>query len=156
MSRKTLNWALFTIMWYIIMLILIPPKHRPKLFPFGFWLGFVQAILLNRITMRTYKLWRLPGDILIGGIPLFAALSWFPPAIIFAYYFPLTYNWIWKAAYIFFFAAGTTIAQHIQKRIGMWENINWKTIYTFPLAIVTHFIMTVLIPVFNIDHLRNK
>ncbi|MEW5920040.1 MAG: hypothetical protein AB1796_03605 [Bacillota bacterium] len=150
MQRQTRNWLLFALGWYIMMFILIPPKRGSKLSPFGFWLGFVQAVILNWITVRNHKLWRLPGDILLSGIPILTSLAWIPPSIIFANFFPTAKSWFWKATYILFFAAGTTIIQYGQKCLGMWENIKWKDLYTFPLAVLTHTLMAITLPFFKI------
>lgn len=139
---QTRNWLLFTIAWFIIMLLLIPPKRGLKLSPFGFCLGFGQAVILAWLAMGRLKLWKIPGDIMFSGIPVFTSISWIPPAILFVNYYPASKSWFYKAAYILFFAAGTALVQHGQRIAGMWENIRWKDIYTFPLALLTHTIMS--------------
>lgn len=149
MQRLSRNWMLFTIAFYMIMFMLIPPKRGPKLSPFGFWLGFVQAVLLTGVCMRKLNLWKLPGDILVCGIPILTATAWIPPTILFANFFPAAKSRLLKGAYILLFAAGTTLAQHKLRLLGMWENIRWKDIYTFPLAILTHTIMAIFLPLFN-------
>lgn len=156
MQRQTKNWLLFTIGLYIMLFIIIPPKRGLGLSPFGFWMGFVQAVILNWITVRKHKLWKLPGDILLAGIPVLTSLSWIPPTILFANFYPAAKKWLWKALYVTLFAFGTTLIQSSQKQLGMWENIKWKDIYTFPLALFTHFIMTVLLPVFKIKPMKNE
>lgn len=152
--EQTRNWLLFTIAWFIIMLLLIPPKRRLKLSLFGFLLGFGQAVILAWLAMGRLKLWKLPGDILLSGIPVFTSMSWIPPAVLFAHYYPAGKSWFFKAAYVLFFAAGTALVQHGQRIAGMWENIRWKDIYTFPLALLTHSIMSICRPLF--PNLRNQ
>lgn len=150
MHKHTRNWLLFTLGWYIIFLILVPRKRRSKLWSFGFLLGFVQSVILNWITVQKYKLWRFPGDIMLSGIPLFTSLSWIATSMLFANFFPYRKNILWKTAYIVFFAAGTTIFERTQKFIGMWENIRWRDAYTFPLAMLTHTLMSIFLPLFNV------
>ena len=156
MQRQTKNWLMFTIALYVILFIIIPPKRGPKLSPFGFWMGFVQAVFVTGIGVRNKKLWKLPGDILFNGIPILTSLSWIPTSIIFANFYPAAKKRIWKTLYIMFFAAGTVLIQRFQRVIGMWENIKWKDSYTFPLALVTHLIMTVFLPLFKIHPLEKN
>ena len=156
MNRQTRNWVVFTIACYVLMFILIPPKRGPKVSPFGFYLGFVHAIMLNLLVVKAYRLWKLPGDILIYGIPLLTCVSWIPPSIIFAYYFPYGKKIITKAGYILTYAVGTTVVQYIQGLIGMWESKKWKPIYTFPLAIITHTTMTLFMPLFKLNKIRDS
>lgn len=151
MPRQTRNWIVFAIVSYIFMFMLIPSKQVSKFSKFGFYLGFVQAVILKLIAFKKYKLWKLPGDILIYGIPILTCLAWVPPSMIFAYYFPSGKKLSWKTGYIMLFAIGTTIIQYIQGLIGMWESKKWKTIYTLPLAITTHTIMTLLLPLFKLN-----
>lgn len=154
MHRQTKNWTIFAIITYVIMFMLIPPKARQRVSPFGFYLGFIQAVLLNLFALNKYKFWKLPGDILICGIPLLTCLSWIPTSIIFAYYYPYGKKLFWKTGYILFFAVGTTIAQYLHGLIGMWESKNWRPIFTFPLAIITHINMAVCLPLFKLDNIR--
>lgn len=154
MNKQTKNWVVFTLSLYIIMFLLIPPNRGPKISRFGFYLGFVHAIILNWFAVKKYKLWKMPGDILIYGIPLFTCLSWIPPSIIFAYYFPYGKTLTWKAGYILFFALGTNITQYIHGVIGMWESMKWKPFFSLPLAILTHTIMYLFTPLFDIDKLN--
>lgn len=156
MNIKTKNWIIFTIAMYILMFMLIPPKRGPKIAPFGFYLGFFQAVLLNWVAVRIYKLWKYPGDILLKGIPIFTCLSWIPLANIFSYFFPYGKSLSWKTGYILLYAIGTTIIQYIHGLIGMWENKHWKTIYTFPLAIFTHTLMTLTLPLFKLNKIRES
>lgn len=156
MNKQTKNWIFFTIVSYVLMFILIPPKKGPKISGFGFYLGFVQAVILKWFAVKKYKLWKIPGDILIKGIPILTCISWIPPAILYAYYFPYGKKLSRKTGYIFLFALGTTIAQYIQGLIGMWESKKWKPIYTFPLAITTHSIMTIFLPFFKLNRIREN
>ena len=156
MSRQTKNWVIFAIASYVIMFMLIPPKKGVKISGFGFYLGFVQAVILKWFAVRKYKLWKIPGDILLKGIPILTCISWIPPAILYAYYFPYGKRLSWKTGYILLFALGTTIAQYIQGLIGMWESKKWKPIYTFPLAILTHTIMTIFLPFFKLNRIREN
>ena len=154
MQRQTKNWLIFTLALYVILFIIIPPKRGPKLSPFGFWLGFVQAVIVTGIGVRNHKLWKLPGDILFGGIPILTSLSWIPTTLVFANFYPATKKWIWKALYVMVFGMGTTVIQYFQRLMGMWENIKWKDIYTFPLALFTHWLMTIFMPFFKIKPLE--
>ena len=129
-------------------------KAQVKLSPFGFCLEFAQAVILAWLTMRRLKLWKIPGDIMFSGIPVFTSISWIPPAILFANYYPAGKSWFYKAGYILFFAAGTALVQHGQRITGMWENIRWKDIYTFPLALLTHSVMSIFRIFF--PYLRNQ
>ncbi|HBV88542.1 MAG TPA: hypothetical protein DEF42_18315 [Desulfosporosinus sp.] len=156
MKRQTKNWIVFTLALYTTMFILIPPKRGPKVAPFGFYLGFIHASILNYFTAKIYKLWKYPGDILLKGIPIFTCLSWVPIANIFAYFFPYRKNSIFKAGYILMFASATTAVQHIHGFIGMWESKKWRTMYTFPLAVFTHTIMTLFLPLFNLKNIREN
>jgi len=108
------------------------------------------------IGVRNKKLWKLPGDILFAGIPILTSLSWIPTSIVFANFYPYAKKRLWKALYIIFFAVGTTLIQRTQRIVGMWENIKWKDVYTFPLALVTHLIMTVFLPLFKIQPLEKN
>jgi len=138
------------------MFIIIPPKKGPKIAPFGFYLGFVQGIVLNWFTVKILKLWKYPGDISLKGIPILTCICWIPTANLFAYFFPYGKNLTWKTGYILMFGTGTTIAQYIQGIIGMWESKKWKTIYTFPLAIITHTIMALSLPLFKLNKIREN
>lgn len=155
-KKTTYRWFIFSFFWYVLMFILIPPKKGPKISPFGFYLGFVQAVLLNFIAVKKYKLWKLPGDILYKGIPLLTSLSWIPPSIVYAYYYPYHEKFRWKSAYTMLFAVGTAIVQYVQGLVGMWESKNWRPIYTLPLALLTHTIMALCLPLFKLDHIREK
>ncbi|SDG31886.1 hypothetical protein [Desulfosporosinus hippei] len=154
MRRQTKRWVVFTTAWYVLMFLLIHPKRIKKAVAFGLSLGLVPAIFLNWITVKTYRLWRLPGDILLNGVPILACVSWIPPAAIFANYFPYRKNLTWKTSYILLFSLGTTIVQLVQQTIGMWENKKWKTPYTLPLAILTHTSMAFLLPLFKLNKIR--
>ncbi|KGK91901.1 hypothetical protein DP73_00800 [Desulfosporosinus sp. HMP52] len=154
MRKQTKRWVVFTTACYIFMFLLIHPKRLVKATTFGFSLGFVPAIFLNWFTVKTYRLWRLPGDILLNGIPILACVSWLPPAAIFGNYFPYRKNLTWKTGYILLFSLGTTMVQSLQSAMGMWENKNWKTLYTLPLAILTHTSMTFLLPLFKLHKIR--
>lgn len=154
MNKQTRNWLILMITSYIIMFILIPPKRGPKLSPFGFYLGFVQAIILNWLAVKRQKLWSLPGDILLFGIPILTCLSWIPISIIYGYYFPYRKSISWKTGYIMIFALGATIGQYILGLIGMWESKKWKPIFTFPMAILTHSIMYLFSPLFKLSKIR--
>ncbi|WP_028306316.1 hypothetical protein [Desulfitibacter alkalitolerans] len=156
MNRQTKNWILFTIAAYILMFMLVPPKKGPKLSPFGFYFGFIQAVILNWYAVRNHKLWKLPGDILLYGIPLLTCISWIPPSIIFAYNFPYKKEFCWKALYVLLFAFGTTVSQYVQGLIGMWDSKTWKTLYTFPLAICTHCIMIMGIYLFRLQGIKDS
>jgi len=133
-----------------------PLKKGPRISGFGFYLGFVQAVILNFIAVKKYKLWKIPGDVVIKGIPILTCISWIPPSIIYAYYYPYGKKLSWKTGYILLFALGTTIFQYIQGLIGMWESKKWKPIYTFPLAIVTHTIMSMFLPLFKLNNIREN
>lgn len=154
MHQQTRNWTIFTFITYLVMYMLIPLKAGPRVYPFGFYLGFMQAVILNFFAYKNYKLWKMPGSILIFGIPLLTCLAWIPTSIIFAYYYPYGKKLFWKTSYILLFAVGTTIVQYIHGLIGMWESKRWKPIYTFPLAIATHTIMAVFLPLFKLDKIR--
>lgn len=149
MPKPTRNWVLFTLFLYLVIFMLIPPRRGPRLSPFGFWLGFVQAVVLNAVCVGKLKLWKLPGDLFLAGIPLFTALAWIPPAILFANFFPAAKSRLLKSAYILLFAAAATFTQKRLRLMGMWENIRWKDFYTFPLAILTHTLMAILLPLFK-------
>jgi len=156
MQRQARNWIIFTIGCYLLMFMIVPPKKGPRLSPFGFYFGFLHAVILNWLAVKTYKLWKLPGDILINGIPVLTCISWLPPAVLFAYFFPYDKKAIWKVAYIFFYSIGTTIVQYIQGLIGMWESKNWKPIYTLPLSFLTHSIMALGLPIFRLKNIRES
>lgn len=156
MNRQTKNWIVFAIALYTLMFILIPRKRILKVAPFGLYLGFVQAVILNWVTVKTYKLWKYPGDILLKGIPLLTCISWVPMANFFSYFFPYGKNLTWKTGYILLYAIGTTIIQYLHGFIGMWESKKWRTLYTLPLGILTHTTMTLLLPLFRFDGIRNN
>ena len=106
-------------------------------------MGLIQAFIILWLGQTYLKLFRLSGDQILLGIPLLTSLSWFPPTILFAAFFPLANTTIKKAAYILAFASGTAIVQHfLLEPLGMWKNLHWNTFYSFLLAIVTHSIMT--------------
>ena len=119
MTRSTRSWVIFTIASYLLMLMLIPSKQGAKLSKFGFYLGFIQAVILKWLAVKKYKLWKIPGDILLGGIPILTCLSWIPPSMIYAYYYPFGKRLFWKIGYMLLFAFGTTIAQYIQGILGI-------------------------------------
>jgi hypothetical protein len=156
MISQTVYWILFTITLFIIMFLLIPPDHGPELSPFGFWMGLVQAFVVLYLGHAYLKLFNLSGDQTFLGIPLLTALSWVPPSILFAAYFPWANTVLKKAAYILAFASGTAaVQQFLLMPLGMWKNIHWSTFYTFLLAVVTHSIMTVYYLISN-NTVRNK
>jgi hypothetical protein len=140
-STQTLYWVLFAIGWFILMFLLVPPKQIPELARFGFWFGFIQAIVVMGIGQH-YNFFRAVGDPNLLGVPLITSVSWIPPVIIFARFFPLA-DKSWKiVGYVLLFAFGTSLVQYFQKLIGMWESTNWIPVYTFFLAIATHSLMT--------------
>ncbi len=155
MQKQTRNWLLFTASTFVLMNILVPAKSRRRLYPFGLCFGFTQAIFLNWYSVRNNQLWKLPGDLLIKGIPVLTCLSWISPSIIFAYYFPYNKLPLVKSIYILLFASGTTLAQYFHGIVGMWESKNWKPIYTLPLSIATHVFMTGGMFIFGTNKLRN-
>ena len=143
---------MFTIGLFTIMFLIIPLKRIQRFLSFGLCLGFVQAIILNWITTGVKKLYYLRGDKKVLGIPVFTALSWISPTIFFAHYFPRWKSWFYKVGYITFFAAGTTLVQYLQDRIGMWKNLKWSALHTFFLSILTHSLMTLSLPHFGCFH----
>ncbi len=135
-----------------MMFLSIPINRIQRFFCFGLWLGFFQAVILNWVTTGIKKLYYLRGDKKILEIPVFTALSWISTSIFFANYFPSSKNWRYKVGYIIFFAAGTTLVQYLQDRIGMWKNIQWSALHTFFLSILTHSMMTISLPYFKCFH----
>ena len=139
---QALYWVLFALAWFALMFFVVPPKQVQKLLPFGFWMGLIQASIVLFLGQVLFKFWRIVGDPTLLGIPVLTAVSWVPPAIIFARFFSWPKTGIQKYAYVLLFAFGTAFTQYLQSLVGMWVNLRWNPFFTFLLALVTHSIMT--------------
>jgi hypothetical protein len=141
MVAQNLYWIVFVIMLFVVMFITIPPKRGPILSPFGFWMGLIPAFGILWLGQVYFKFFRLIGAPALIGISILAAVAWIPPAILFAFYYPIK-GLLWqKIGMVIVFASATTVVQYLLDLLGMWQNIRWSPFYTFLLAIVTHTIM---------------
>lgn len=156
MQKYTYSWLIFVLGLFTVMSLLVSYKNIKKLFPFGFLMGFVQAIIINWPAIYLFRLWRLPGEVFVGNVPIFVSLSWIPPTIIFANFFPAAKGLIIKAVYILIFASGTGVIQLLQGLIGIWESLRWNFVRTFFMALVTHTIMSLFLPVFGVKSLQKN
>jgi len=145
MQSETLSWIILFLSLFAIMFIIVPPRKGPELSRFGFWLGIVQAIFILWIGQHYLGLFLAKGDPTLFGVPIFVTLVWFPPTVIFAYFFPRADTTLKKFLYIFMFASGTTVGQIVLENFGLWVSLKWNPIYTFLLALVTHSIMTMVL-----------
>lgn len=144
MANPTLNWIFFFILAYVIMFIIIPPEEGPRLSPFGFWMGIVQAIVVLLFGQTVLKLFRLVGDPTLIGIPILTTLSWGPPAIVFVRFLSFQDNLLERVVLIGLFAAGAALAQIVLEFLGMWQSLRfWSPFWTFVLALGTHSVMTI-------------
>lgn len=139
---QTLYWVLFVLAWYVLMYFLLPAGSTKKLLSFGLWFGFAQACVIQYLGQVLFKFWRIAGDPTLLGIPVLTAVSWIPPAAIFARFFSWMKTGLEKAAWVLFFAGGTAIANYLQSLVGMWVNLRWNPFFTFLLALAAHSIMT--------------
>lgn len=143
MSILTLYWLAFSAVAFAALYFVIPRQRIQQLFPFGFWLGFFLAGVVNWLGMNVFG-WFMPGDILLFGLPIFSSLYFIPLAIGFAHYYPLKKDWMVKVDYVLLFAAITTFLQSVLAILGMWQGANgWNVAYTFILAAIIHTVMTV-------------
>ncbi len=108
-------------------------------------MGIFLAIMIQWLGQTYFKLWYLPSDIQILGIPVFTVISWFPPTIIYAAFFPRDRKWYKIAGYILLFAAGSAAVQYVMTILDMWVNLRWNSWYTLILAILAHMLITVYI-----------
>jgi len=135
---ETLHWVLLAIVIYTAMFIVVPPAKGPELAPFGFWFGFVQAVVVLYLGQTHFKVFRLVGDPSFFGVPLISTVIWIVPAVFFAYFFPWAGTTIRKAVLVLIFAAGAAFAQYALDLMGLFENLRWNPFYTFLLAVFTH------------------
>ena len=140
-----LLWLMLTIMLYVALFILVPIRVIKQLAAFGFWFGFVQAIVITWLLQVYLKVFRLAGDPTFFGIPIFTAIAWIAPTIIFAAYFPKNKTWYYYPGYILVFAFGAVGTQMVLEQMGLWESIRWNPVLTFLLALVPHSIMSIYI-----------
>lgn len=142
---ETAYWVLLVIGAYAAMFVIVPPNEGPGLSPFGFWLGFVQALVILWVGQARLGLFVAIGDPTVLGIPILTSVLWIPPAILFAYYFRRIKTSFGRFGYVLFFAAGAAGVQYALELLDLWRNLRWNIIATFALAIATHSLMTAVL-----------
>lgn len=139
---NTLYWALATAGLFAFMLIIVQGPRRAELWPFGFWMGLVQAIFIMWAGHSYLTLFESLGDPKVLGVPVFTSLSWVPVSMIFARFFPIGGSTAVRIGYILMFAVGASIGQYTIEALGMWRSVRWSVLDTFLLAVMTHAFMT--------------
>ncbi|MDW7650154.1 MAG: DUF2165 family protein [Bacillota bacterium] len=142
-SNQWFLWFMLTVFLYIAMILIIPQDKIRRLVPFGFWFGFIMAIVITGFFQTLFNAFRLVGDPTVLGIPVFTPLAWVPPTIAFAVFFPHHKPWYYYPGYILIFITGAVAVQLGLEWFGMWQSIRWNPFLTALLASLPHSLMTI-------------
>ncbi len=138
------------------MFLTVPVQNISRLMLFGLVAGLGLALVVMTLmdpflNLSRYKYASVPGSL---GIPILAAIAWFPVEIIFANYFSKMETKTQVYLYVLFFAVGATMLEYVSLLLGIREFIRWNLLATFLLSLAIHSCLAYYLAV--TDYARKK
>ena len=139
-TSESLIWVGLVAMLTLAMFLTVPLPNINRLLLFGlvggFGLGIVVMTIMDPVLhLSGYKFASLPGWL---GIPVLAAMAWFPAEIIFANYLAKMDNKTSVYLFVVATAFGATLLDYLCLRIGIREFIKWNLFNSFLLSLAIH------------------
>lgn len=148
-----MGWIVFCIIAWSVTFLIVPLKLWPRLWPAGI-AGMLVVFPIERVftDLNSYEF--IHNGFIISGMPLPYWLSFFPGAVIYAYFRP--FRGLKALAYIMLAALLLLIAEFVMLKAGYFRHDNWNFARSYLLNIYGFIVLQWLLGLFRVANRKES